>query len=87
PRGRPIRRITAAASDNADELIGHVGMGEIIHTFPGHVTRYWGLSNIRWLPVPEMSRMTFALVWRTEAENELIRALADTVRDLGAYRF
>ncbi|MFD5488104.1 hypothetical protein ACFXCU_23585 [Streptomyces virginiae] len=62
-------------------------MGEIIHTFPGHVTRYWGLSNIRWLPVPEMSRMTFALVWRTEAENELIRALADTVRDLGAYRF
>ncbi|MFE9467458.1 LysR substrate-binding domain-containing protein [Streptomyces virginiae] len=87
PRGRPIRRITAAASDNADELISHVGMGEIIHTFPGHVTRYWGLSNIRWLPVPEMGRMTFALVWRTEAENELVRALADTVRDLGAYRF
>ncbi|WP_405680755.1 LysR family transcriptional regulator [Streptomyces sp. NBC_00868] len=87
PRGRPIERITAAASDNGDQLISHVGMGDIIHTFPGHVTRYWGMSNIRFLPVPEMGTLTFALVWRTEAENDLIRALADTVRDLGVFRF
>ncbi|MDX6757908.1 MULTISPECIES: LysR family transcriptional regulator [Streptomyces] len=86
-RGRAIERITSAASDNADELISHVGMGEIIHTFPGHVTRYWGMSNIRWLPLPDMPTLDFALVWRTEAENDLIRALADTVRDLGAFRF
>ncbi|WP_328923266.1 LysR family transcriptional regulator [Streptomyces sp. NBC_00190] len=87
PRGRPIERITAAASDNGDQLISHVGMGDIIHTFPGHVTRYWGMSNIRFLPVPEMGTLTFALVWRTEAEDDLIRALADTVRDLGVFRF
>ncbi|MEU4733043.1 LysR family transcriptional regulator [Streptomyces sp. NPDC023588] len=87
PRGRTIERVTAAASDTADELIGHVGMGEIIHTFPGHVTRYWGMSHIRWLPLPDMPRLDFALVWRTEAENDLIRALADTVRDLGVFRF
>ncbi|MBT2447767.1 LysR family transcriptional regulator [Streptomyces sp. ISL-43] len=85
PRGRPIERI--AVADNADELIGMVSMGEIIHTFPGHVTRYWGMSNIRWLPIPDMGTMTFALVWRTEVENDLIRALADTVRDLGVFRF
>ncbi|MER7822232.1 LysR family transcriptional regulator [Streptomyces sp. NPDC096097] len=85
PRGRPIERISAA--DNADDLINLVGMGEIIHTFPGHVTRHWGMSNIRWLPVPGLTTMTFALVWRTEAENDLIRALADTVRDLGVLRF
>lgn len=87
PRGRTIERIMSAASDTADELISHVGMGEIIHTFPGHVTRHWGMSNIRWLPVPDMATMNFALVWRTEAENDLIRALADTVRDLGVFRF
>ncbi|MEV7771793.1 LysR family transcriptional regulator [Kitasatospora sp. NPDC086791] len=85
PRGRPIERI--ASADHADELINLVGMGEIIHGFPGHVTRYWGLSNIRWLPVPDLTTMTFALVWRTESENDLIRALADTVRDLGVFRF
>ncbi|MEV7025954.1 LysR family transcriptional regulator [Kitasatospora sp. NPDC093558] len=85
PRGRPIERI--AAADNADELINMVGMGEIIHSFPGHVTRHWGMSNIRWLPIPDLTTMTFALVWRTESENDLIRALADTVRDLGTFRF
>lgn len=87
PRGRAIERISSAAADTGDELINRVGMGEIIHAFPSHVTRYWGMSNIRWLPVPDMASMNFALVWRTEAENDLIRALADTVRDLGVYRF
>ncbi|MFP3988983.1 LysR family transcriptional regulator [Streptomyces sp. E11-3] len=84
PRGRPIERLIAV--DNGDELISRVGMSEIIHPFPGHVTRYWGMPNIRFLPVPDMKDLTFVLVWRTEAENDLIRALADTVRDLGALR-
>ncbi|MFF4013220.1 LysR family transcriptional regulator [Streptomyces sp. NPDC001717] len=87
PRGRKIERITSAASDNADQLISHVGMGDIIHTFPGHVAQYWGMSNIRFVPLPDMPTINFALVWRTEAENDLIRALADTVRDLGVFRF
>ncbi|MEU9028965.1 LysR family transcriptional regulator [Streptomyces sp. NPDC048383] len=81
PRGRQIERLKPA--DNNDELISMVGMGEIINTFPEHVTRYWGMSNIRFLPVPEIGSLKFALVWRTETENDLIRALADTVRDLG----
>lgn len=87
PRGRTIERVESAASDNADQLISHVGMGEIIHTFPGHVTRHWGMPNIRWLPLPDMPALHFALVWRTEVENDLIRALAGTVRDMGAFRF
>lgn len=85
PRGRLIQRTEPA--DNGDELISRVGMGEIIHAFPGHVTRHWGMSHIQWLPIPDMKTMTFALVWRTEAENDVIRALADTVRDLGVFRF
>ncbi|MEU0392679.1 LysR family transcriptional regulator [Streptomyces sp. NPDC006208] len=85
PGGRKIERIGGA--DNADELISMVGMHEIIHTFPGHVTRYWGMPHIRFLPVPEMKSLNFALVWRTEVENDLIRALADTVRDLGVFHF
>ncbi|WJV48275.1 LysR family transcriptional regulator [Streptomyces flavofungini] len=85
PRGRTIERV--APADNADELIGMVGMGEIVQSFPGHVSRYWGLSHIRYLPVPDLSSLTYALVWRTEAENDLVRALAATVRDLGVCRF
>ncbi|MEU7601950.1 LysR family transcriptional regulator [Streptomyces sp. NPDC041003] len=85
PRGRPIERTKRA--DNADELVSLIGMGEIINTFPSHVTRYWGMPHVRFLPVPEMKSLNFALVWRTEAENDLIRALADTVRDLGVLHF
>ncbi|MFJ3835322.1 LysR family transcriptional regulator [Streptomyces sp. NPDC054904] len=85
PRGRTIERTMAVTS--ADELINLVSMGEIIHGFPSHVTRYWGMPNLRWLPIPDLPAMSFALVWRTEAENDLVRALADTVRDLGTVRF
>ncbi|MEU1039753.1 LysR family transcriptional regulator [Streptomyces sp. NPDC005551] len=87
PRGRPIERLTSAVSDSSDELISYVGMGEIINIFPSHVTRHWGMSHIQWLPLPDMATMHFALVWKTEAENDLIRALADTVRDLGVFHF
>ncbi|MFE5720500.1 LysR family transcriptional regulator [Streptomyces erythrochromogenes] len=87
PRGRTIERLTSAASDDSDELISHVGMGDVINLFPSHVTRHWGMSHIRFLPMTDMPALTFALVWRTEAENDLIRALADTVRDLGVFHF
>ncbi|MFD9406531.1 LysR family transcriptional regulator [Streptomyces sp. NPDC059989] len=85
PQGRPIER--GRPVTNAGELINRVGMGEIIHSFPSHVTRHWGMPNIRWIPVTDMAALSYALVWRTEAENELIGALADTVRELGALRF
>ncbi|GGV36038.1 LysR family transcriptional regulator [Kitasatospora herbaricolor] len=85
PRGRPIERVHQVA-DSA-ELIDMVTMGEIIQPFPSHVTRYWGMPNVRWLPIRGLPPLSFVLVWRTEAENDLVRALAATVRDLGAFRF
>ncbi|MEV0439809.1 LysR family transcriptional regulator [Streptomyces spectabilis] len=84
-QGRPIER--GSLVTNAEELINQVGMGRIIHGFPSHVTRHWGMPNIRWLPVTDLAALSFALVWRTEAENELISALADTVREVGTLRF
>ncbi|MEU6237834.1 LysR family transcriptional regulator [Kitasatospora sp. NPDC047058] len=85
PRGRTIER--GGQVTNAEELINQVGMGEIIHGFPSHVTRHWGMPNIRWIPVPDLATLSYALVWRTEDENEPVRALADLVRELGPYRF
>ncbi|WP_184740352.1 LysR family transcriptional regulator [Streptomyces netropsis] len=85
PQGRPIER--GRPVTNAEDLINQVGMGEIVHCFPSHVTRHWGMPNIRWIPVTDLAALSFALVWRTEAENELIGALANMVRELGALRF
>ncbi|MEI5102678.1 LysR family transcriptional regulator [Streptomyces sp. PmtG] len=83
--GRPIER--GRVVHNAEELINQVGMGEIIHGFPSHVTRHWGMPNIQWIPVTDLAALSFALIWRAEAENELICALADVVRELGPTRF
>ncbi|WP_053707120.1 LysR family transcriptional regulator [Streptomyces sp. NRRL B-3648] len=84
-RGKPIERIEQVT--NADELIHLVGTGEIVHPFPSHVTRYWSMSSVRFIPIPEMGTIPYALVWRRDAENDLIRALAQTVRDIGVLHF
>lgn len=82
PGGRTIERVESVA--NADELLQLVSTGEIIHPFPAHVTHYWSLPHIRWLPMPELKTLTYALVWRTDAETDLIRAFARTIEDLAA---
>ncbi|WP_433184362.1 LysR family transcriptional regulator [Actinoallomurus sp. CA-150999] len=81
PRGRPIER--SQSITNGDDLINLVGTGEIVHSFPAHVTRYWAMPHIRWLPIPDMPPLPYAMVWRAEAENDPIRALAQIVRDVG----
>ncbi|WP_214415019.1 LysR family transcriptional regulator [Sphaerisporangium fuscum] len=81
PQGRIIDR--SRMITNGDDLINLVGTGEIVHGFPSHVTRYWAMPNIRWMPIRDMPPLSYAMVWRTEAENAPIQALAQVVRDLG----
>jgi len=80
PGGKTIERVESVA--NADELLQLVSTGEIIHPFPAHVTQYWSMPHIRWLPVPDLNPLSYVLVWRTDAENEPVRAFARTVQDL-----
>ncbi|MEU1940699.1 LysR family transcriptional regulator [Streptomyces coeruleorubidus] len=84
PQGRSIERVDTVTTP--DELINLVGTGEIVHTFPAHVTKYWAMSHIRWLPLPDMPALPYALVWRSETENDLIRAFAEVVHSLGMSR-
>ncbi|GAA4994744.1 LysR family transcriptional regulator [Yinghuangia aomiensis] len=70
---------------HAEELITAVGMAEIIMPFPSHVTEIWRMPTIRWLPLPDLPPLTYVLVWRSEAENDMIRALAATIRDIGRF--
>jgi hypothetical protein len=39
--------------------------------------------GIVYLPVPDMKALPYGLVWREDAENDMIRALARGVRELG----
>lgn len=57
--------------------------GPVRRARPASWHKYWSVPHIKWLPIDDMRPLSFALIWRTEAENDLIRALAQTVRDLG----
>ncbi|WP_354645305.1 LysR family transcriptional regulator [Kitasatospora camelliae] len=81
PKGRVIER--GAQVDTIDDIFTLVSAGEIVNTFPVHVSRYWARPDIDWLPIRDMDALDYGLVWHGESENDLIRAFAQVVRDLG----
>ncbi|MFC4019014.1 hypothetical protein ACFOW4_13840 [Micromonospora sp. GCM10011542] len=46
------------------------------------MTDHWAMPDVRWLPITDLPRLNYALVWRTETETEIIRAMAQVVDDL-----
>jgi DNA-binding transcriptional LysR family regulator len=80
-RGRAIER--GPFVSNSEEIFTLVSTGEIVNLFPDHIVRYWARPDIAYLPVRDMDALPYAAIWRTDAENDLIRAFARTVRDLG----
>jgi DNA-binding transcriptional LysR family regulator len=81
PRGYAIER--GPLVTNMDELLSFVSTGETVNVLPAHSARYWFRPDITWLAITDMRPLTFGLVWRTEMENDLIRAFARVVADLG----
>jgi DNA-binding transcriptional LysR family regulator len=81
PRGYPIER--GPLVTNMDELLSFVSISETVNILPAHSARYFSRPDITWLPITDMQPLAFGLVWRTGAENDLIRAFARVVTDLG----
>ncbi|MER5645280.1 LysR family transcriptional regulator [Streptosporangium sp. NPDC002524] len=81
PKGRPIDR--AAPVGNLEDIFVHTAMGDAVSLFPVHVSWYYSRPDIVYLPVRDMEALPYGLVWLGEAENDLIRAFARVVRDLG----
>lgn len=81
PKGRLIER--TADVTNVEEIFMHTVLGEAVALFPVHVTRYYGRPDIVYLPVKDMDALPYGLVWLSAAENDMMRAFARVVRDLG----
>ncbi|NUW29964.1 LysR family transcriptional regulator [Nonomuraea sp. SMC257] len=79
--GRPIER--GPRVGNTEEILTLTSTGEIVNLFPAHMTRYWNRPDITYLPVRDIDALSYALVWRSEAENDLIRALIRVAADIG----
>ncbi|MGR7001982.1 LysR family transcriptional regulator [Yinghuangia aomiensis] len=81
PAGHTIERGLPAST--MDELMTLITTGEAAHIFPAHAAPYWSRPEIRWVPLGDLENLTFVMVWRTETENDAIRALAQVVQELG----
>ena len=82
PRGRRIER-DSTVHTALDDLFTVVGTGETISLLGTHAARYHARPDIVYLPLRDSWTLRWTLVWRSDTENDLIRALAQTVRDLG----
>jgi DNA-binding transcriptional LysR family regulator len=80
-KGRQIERGPHVHS--GEQALVLTSTGEVVTLFPLHMTRYGARPDITYLPVKDIHTLSYALVWRTESENDLIRALAGTIHDLG----
>ncbi len=80
-RGRVIERGPVVRTH--EEALNLTSGAETVTLFPDHVTRYWGRPDIVYVPVHDIDALHYVLAWHTESENDLIRALAQTTRELG----
>ena len=72
---------------NTEEVLTLASIGELVSLFPAHMRRYWSRPDIAYLSVNDIDALPYALVWRAEAENDLIRALARVAADIGTLVF
>lgn len=54
----------------------HTVLGETVALFPVHASRYYPRPDLAYLPVRDVDALP-------SAENDMIRAFADVVRELG----
>jgi len=81
PSGRPIGRNLLVS--NLDDIFTLVSAGESADNLAAHASRYHARPDIVYLPIRDAPVLRWGLVWRSDAETTLIRALVAVVRDLG----
>jgi DNA-binding transcriptional LysR family regulator len=80
PSGRPIPR--GPVVTNWDDQLKAVSAGQAVIACPAEVARFYPWPNLLFLPIRDAPPIEWALIWRASEESQLVRALAQTVRDL-----
>ncbi|MEU8103608.1 LysR family transcriptional regulator [Nonomuraea muscovyensis] len=81
PQGRSIDR--TAHFGNLEDIYLNTVLGETVSIFPVHMSRYFPRPDIAYLPIEDLEALPYGLVWLSSAENEMIRAFARIVGELG----
>ncbi|MFI6478671.1 LysR substrate-binding domain-containing protein [Nonomuraea sp. NPDC050663] len=81
PSGRPIH--VGPQVSNTQQMIPILASGEAVSPLQAQATRFLARPDIATVPIHDAPACRWALVWRTAAETNLIRAFAATAEDLG----
>jgi DNA-binding transcriptional LysR family regulator len=82
PSGRPIP--VGPHVSHFMEMIPVIASGEAVSPVHIHATRYMTRSDIAYIPIHDAPLAHWALIWRTAAETDLIRALAQTAHEVAS---
>ncbi|WP_406233296.1 substrate-binding domain-containing protein [Nocardia sp. NBC_01009] len=83
PKGRSVGKIVPVA--NMEEMLAAVSHDGVINTLAEHFRRYsTGVRpDVVDRPIRDAPQLRWGLVWRSDADNVQVRALADVIRELG----
>jgi hypothetical protein len=82
PSGHLIRIGPSASS--FQEMIPILVTGEAVSPVHAQATRYYARPDIAYVPIRDAPPARWGLIWRTDAETELIRAFVRTAERLNA---
>ncbi|WP_433184403.1 LysR family transcriptional regulator [Actinoallomurus sp. CA-150999] len=82
PSGRPIRHDPKVAT--WQEALTAVSSGQAAAGVAAEAAHFYPWPSLAFVPIHDASPCQWALVWRTDDESPLIRALAQAAADLGA---
>ncbi|XVQ86067.1 hypothetical protein ACQP2K_01135 [Microbispora siamensis] len=81
PQGRRIPRGPTARTFH--EILSLVAAGHCVHPLGEIAARYNRPPGVVFLPMHDAPALQWALTWRSTADSPIIRALAQTIADLG----
>lgn len=77
PSGRPIP--VGPTVTSFEQMLPILATGEAVSPVHAHAAQYLPRANIVYVPIRDAPLASWALIWRTAAENDLIRAFARSV--------
>ncbi|MFJ9371128.1 LysR family transcriptional regulator [Nocardia sp. NPDC101769] len=81
PKGRRIERVTEIST--LEDILTTVSTSTALTTGMNHIARYYNRPGVTYLPITDSHLVRWALIWRSDRDNEQIHAFARIVRELG----
>ncbi|MFE3757570.1 LysR substrate-binding domain-containing protein [Nocardia tengchongensis] len=81
PKGRSVEKVISVQT--SDDIYNAVSQDEAIHGVAAYAVRYHARPDVAYIPIANVAPLAWVLVWRSDSDDERLRALADVITELG----